>query len=114
MIQRYRLLQALRNAGDAGLSSWDAVHTLGMLRAGARLKELREEGFEIETLRDPSVNGQARFRYVLRAEPESSWGEAQSPAERQPTGMVTGVSPHEDALFEIPQRTRSAITGREF
>lgn len=125
MTQRYRLLHALRSAGETGLSSWDAVNGLKMLRAGARIQELRKEGYDIETVRDPNgPDGQARFRYVLHAEPEDSetrdvpsWGEAQSRGEKT-TGAVTGVSPHEDtlpALFDVPAKrgSRSAITGRE-
>lgn len=65
LTQRDRILYELRQAGDGGVRS-DVFFRLNMPRAGARIYELRREGFEIES----ETAGQF-VRYTLVAEPGS-------------------------------------------
>jgi hypothetical protein len=98
MTQRYDVLDMLR-ATPRGVTSLDFTNA-GILRAAARVKELRAEGYDIATVRDPdSPDGKRRFRFILRAEPE----------QREAPPRVDG------ALFEMAPGhvSRSAITGRE-
>lgn len=104
MTQRYEILRALRAAGPAGLTSREMSHDMEIERFGARLKELRAEGYAIETLRDlDSPDGKRRYRYVLRAEQEEL--EAPRPAPRPADTPA-------DALFDLPAEAVSAVTGR--
>ncbi len=70
--QRARILQLLRARGPAGATNRE-LNEIGF-RYGARIWELRRQGFDIETI----AKGQACFRFVLRAEPAES--------KRVPTG----------------------------
>jgi hypothetical protein len=110
--QRYEILRALRAAGLRGLTSRQMSHDMEIERFGARLKELRDEGYDIATLRDPdSADGKRRFRYVLMDEPEH----LEQPASAPPNGQGAVDVPPSGALFDIPpvEVTRSAVTGRE-
>lgn len=65
MTQRDRLLYALRRAGTFGVSTVDAaqgVYGAPILRLAARVKELRDEGFDIGTVRLP--DGTAKYVLV--------------------------------------------------
>jgi hypothetical protein len=96
--QRYRVLEALRSS-PTGVTSRQFSHDFDIERAAARIQELRDEGYAIDTVRDPDVEGRRRYRFVLRAEPE----QAGAPPPRRPV------------LFEVEPGhvSRSAITGRE-
>jgi len=59
-----KILAALRKGS---ITTWDAF-TIGGLRGTARIHELREEGFKIETTRVPGTQG-VTYLYTLKAEP---------------------------------------------
>lgn len=63
LTQRDRVLFELRNAGEGGVRS-DVFLRLAIPRAAARVKELRDEGYEIESVHDNQY-----VRYILRREP---------------------------------------------
>lgn len=67
MTRRAIALQLLQDAGGAGVTTGDLMRAGVGSRYGARLKELRDEGYEIhsERLRGGS------WRYILTSEPGS-------------------------------------------
>lgn len=72
-----RVLQLLRERGDVGLTSLEALTLGGGSRLAARIADLRAEGFEItaELVTVPTRNAPTRVsRYVLREAPaQLSW-----------------------------------------
>lgn len=56
-----RVLQALRDAGTAGLTNVQLVAVGGMRAVGGRVDALRAKGYDIETQRE----GRGLFRFVL-------------------------------------------------
>ena len=63
--QTRAMLLALSRRGEAGVSAMDALYDLHIYRAGARIYELRREGFSIRTERTPGQTA----TYVLEAKP---------------------------------------------
>ena len=117
MSQRERTLAALREAGEAGVTSLEFVKTGCGLRYGARIQELRAEGYEIDVARigsEPTV-----YRYTLKsAPPVPARPEGQElVTDRQPDGWVSASSgpAGTDTLFQLdePSATVSAITGKK-
>jgi hypothetical protein len=74
--QREKALEMLTEAGDAGVTNGEFAANR-ILRFGARLKELRDEGYEISTY---GTNG--TVRYVLQ-----NVGAVESPSH---SSLVTG------------------------
>lgn len=69
MTQRETVLQALKDAGDTGIHSFDFLQ-VGIPRAAARIRELREMGYTISSVRE-RLNGEAegvRYRLVEQAQ----------------------------------------------
>ena len=62
--QRERILRLLRERGPEGVSNVE-LNQVGY-RYGARLWELRKQGFSIQTIRE----GESLSRFVLVSEPE--------------------------------------------
>lgn len=60
MTKKQQTLELLRQAGDKGVDNRALVQA-GVWRYSARVKELRDEGFQIRTER----LGQGHFRFVL-------------------------------------------------
>lgn len=52
--QKDRILQYIREFGS--ISSWEAYKELGITQLGARIKELKEEGYEFQTEWESSTN----------------------------------------------------------
>lgn len=52
--QRDRILQYIRQFGS--ISSWEAYKELRITQLGARIKELKEEGYEFKTEWESSTN----------------------------------------------------------
>jgi len=66
--QRSRLLALLRERGERGLTPMEALDLVGSFRLGARIYDLRREGWPIETL-DYRTSGRAIVaRYILRGD----------------------------------------------
>lgn len=69
--QRKRLLDALR---CASISTLEARHHLDILHPAMRIRELRLDGYDIQTVRITADTGfgikHSVARYVLRAEPK--------------------------------------------
>jgi len=59
------MLALLRPRGPAGVTNIEFVGMM-VLNYGARLEELRDLGYEIETIQE----SKSLFRYVLHSEPE--------------------------------------------
>ena len=64
--QRERILNLLRERGNAGVRVWELIAPrptgLGIAQYGARIKELREQGFNI-------INVKPGY-FILKAEPK--------------------------------------------
>ncbi len=68
--QRTRLLNHLVAVGAAGVTRFQAADELNIIHLGARIKELRNEGHNILTIRETLEDDQGRkhqriARYVL-------------------------------------------------
>jgi hypothetical protein len=61
-----RVLDLLRERGEAGATNVELCEVGGMRAVGARLTELRAEGHRIDTIRE----GGGLFRFVLRTGPK--------------------------------------------
>lgn len=59
------MVEALRKAGIRGLTTADLFREAGILRASARVYDLKAKGITVEVLNEGMVNGRARFRYRL-------------------------------------------------
>jgi hypothetical protein len=68
--QSNRVLEMLKSAGSSGVMNYDFVNRY-ILRAAARIEELRKEGHNIKTIRV----SQGRWKYVLEnvAENKTNW-----------------------------------------
>jgi hypothetical protein len=86
-----RVLGLLREAGDDGMSTGDFARAY-CARFGARLKELRAVGCDIEAERIDAHS----FRYFLRHEPDDLETGGVPPA-ALPHPQPTAISPAEDA-----------------
>jgi hypothetical protein len=64
--QLAQLLHSLNEEKACGMTSLDALFELGIGRAQARISELRQLGFEIETTRERAAGGASIGRYWLR------------------------------------------------
>ena len=63
--QNRKVLEYLKTKGS--ITSLDAVYDLGITRLSGRIQELRNYGFNIETVMEKNVNSRGRHgRYVLR------------------------------------------------
>jgi hypothetical protein len=72
MIQKERILKALRTAGEQGVTTVDMVSgALGepILRGAARIEELRDEGYAIKTVKLKNMT--ARYVLVMSSQPAS-------------------------------------------
>lgn len=61
MGQKEDIIQLLRHRGGRGIRSFERVH-LKMLQLPARIKELKERGYDIRSF---PVEGSREVRYVL-------------------------------------------------
>jgi hypothetical protein len=86
--QRAEILRLLREAGPAGVSRAELIFERHITQCGARVDELKRQGFEIVSeLRD----GEKYVRYVLKSEPlelrplseSADWFERTTGRERQ-------------------------------
>lgn len=69
--QRERFLTSLESAGGRGISTLEARNLLDILHPSGRIKELREQGYEITTIwsREQTATREHRVaRYVLISE----------------------------------------------
>ena len=69
MSQQRRLLDLLRERREAGVTPLDALDLLGSFRLGARIFELRAQGYDIRSETYTTPNGAHVARYVLRERP---------------------------------------------
>lgn len=100
-------LNLLRSAGDTGVDNRELNHA-GIWRYSARIKELRDEGYNIRTVRLE----QGHFRFIL-TEPSRSSGhdsveaEGKSPQDTEPSGGAH-QAPSGDPLFSVaPHEARA-------
>jgi hypothetical protein len=63
--QSARLLDLLRSQGDEGITALDALEIVGAFRLAARIHELREAGYDIETRWETTPMKKRVARYVL-------------------------------------------------
>lgn len=102
-------LNLLRSAGKTGVDNRELNHA-GIWRYSARIKELRDEGYNIRTIR----LGQGHFRFIL-TEPSRSSGhdsteqaEGKSPREPEPPRGANNPASLGDPLFSIaPHEARA-------
>jgi hypothetical protein len=93
--QRATVLQALTDAGARGVTNGEFIYGLRITRFAARILELREQGYVIETRRE----GDGKFRFILLGEPEnvSAPGRPSAASSRgagsDASQPVAGVSP---------------------
>jgi len=68
MSQQAQVLALLRDRGERGLTSLEALREVGTMRLAHHIHVLRNEGYDIRT--HDEKNGRTRYaRYVLREEP---------------------------------------------
>lgn len=91
MTQKLTVLQALKDAGDRGVSNGE-LNALGIFRYSARVHELREEGHQIRTVN--GKNGLAKFFY--------EGGPVRLEAARFETAPAQTVAEETATLFELP------------
>lgn len=78
-----RVLYALEAAGDRGVLNIVLTSpTLGGIRAGSRVQELRDEGYAITC--DPVEGQRGIYRYTLRARPVIAPSNVTTAVERWP------------------------------
>lgn len=68
--QTAAVLALLRERGQAGITPMDGLHVVGSMRLGARIFDLRAQGYVIRTERFTTPNGAVVARYVLEDKPE--------------------------------------------
>jgi hypothetical protein len=97
MSQRDEVLRLLVQARDHGVSAHELVYTHGITRGAAVVFDLKQEGYEIETVDEGNTpDGRQKLaRYVLRAGPDGAPPAA--PPRRlpppEPEPMVEPVAP---------------------
>jgi len=65
---RKKILSYLQQT-NGGLSSWEAIHMFRCTRLAARIADLKDEGYRIETTMETSdLNGKRFARYFLLGE----------------------------------------------
>lgn len=75
MTQTQALLLLLRQRGAAGVTPLYALDQIGTLRLGARVFELRHEGYDVRTEIVSMANGKKVAKYVLyEKEQMEMWG----------------------------------------
>lgn len=98
-----RVLAAMRSYGSVTPKSFLAPTVDGgdeITRVAARVNELRDAGYSIETVMDRSAKGKRFARYYLRGEPEAS-GVSSDPIEPDGADLKTQEEAPE-ALVEQP------------
>lgn len=81
--QKERVLAFLQQRGARGATSIEIANATGSMRFGARIKELREQGYQIESVREGSSEDGAevwRYRYVPPVEFADALFETESTA----------------------------------
>jgi hypothetical protein len=108
MSQRMRVLTMLQTADNRGVTSSE-FYAAHLPRFGARLLELRERGYVIETQRESD----SVWRYTLLNEPAVSSASAPTTGPSSETGPLSrhgaGADETASALFELPHRPAPAI-----
>ena len=65
-----QVLKYLKKHKRAGITAIDALNKLGIMRLGGRIHELREMGFDIETVEEKGKNRYGHtvryVRYILK------------------------------------------------
>lgn len=64
--QKEAILEMLKRAGTDGVTPVEALLTVGSLRLGARIWDLRADGYDIRTESVTNANGSRIARYVLQ------------------------------------------------
>ena len=64
-------LQALQNAGNAGVHSFDLNRLVGTIRAAARVNDLKNLGYQI-TARPETLGNARGVRYFLVSSPKAT------------------------------------------
>jgi len=67
--QNIKLLALLRERGEAGVTPLEGLAQVGTLRLGARVHDLKAEGFHIDTELVTMPSGARVARYRLREQP---------------------------------------------
>ena len=62
-----QVLELLRERGEAGVTPLDALDRVGSFRLGARIWELKAEGYDVETDMVRTATGKRIARYRLRS-----------------------------------------------
>jgi winged helix domain-containing protein len=78
MSQHDRILRWLRERGEKGVHSFELFEAK-MPRGAAVIKVLRDEGYDIESRREPYFGKSQGVRYVLRSAPSLSRGPEPEP-----------------------------------
>lgn len=65
---RLQILKFLRDTNN-GITSWEAITQFGCTRLAARIADLKDEGFRIETTMEKNeIHGKRYARYFLLGE----------------------------------------------
>lgn len=67
--QTKQILAYMKRKGS--ITSWDAFQDLKITRLSGRIKDMRDEGYEIETVMEESKEGRRYGRYYLIKEPSA-------------------------------------------
>jgi len=102
--QRTRVLALLRHAGDRGVTNSEFIDWR-IFRYAARLHELRDEGYEIDTKAFGS-----KVTYTLVGEPGVDDGRGEDQAQSLSPGLagrLPAAVVNTDALFEVEHKPLS-------
>lgn len=105
----FRVLAAMRSHGSLTVRSFSHSPTIDgggeFDRLPARIEELREAGYAIETVMETTARGKRYGRYFLRGEPEVS-GASSTPVHPDGADLKTQGAASEaveqPSLFDIP------------
>ena len=64
MSDKQKVLEALKEAGEKGIHSFDLIHKAGTYRVAARIRDLKKEGINIVSIPEPKGNS-IGCRYFL-------------------------------------------------
>lgn len=64
-----QILAYMKRKGS--ITSWDAFQDLKITRLSGRIKDMRDMGYEIDTVMEESEEGKRYGRYIIKKEPSA-------------------------------------------
>ena len=96
MTQHDRILIWLKERGHHGVHSFELVEA-HMPRGAAIVKVLRDEGYEIDSVREPYLGKSKGVRYILRTSPVISRGPS---PDSEPQQLVSTGAPFSGGQYD--------------